>query len=121
MHDFCFTLPYGFVVLLGGVFGFLRKGSTSSLLGGAGSGLLLLLAGKLSLGAYHNGQNSWFAIFLETVVSLALTVVMGQRYKTTGKFMPPGLVFFIGGVMTMFYFYKIATGGNHIVKKDKPS
>lgn len=25
------------------------------------------------------------------------------------------------GVMTMFYFYKIATGGNHIVKKDKPS
>ena len=52
MHDFCFTYPYGFVVLLGGVFGFLRKGSTASLWGGVGSGLLLLLAGYLSNQAY---------------------------------------------------------------------
>ncbi|KAL2651951.1 hypothetical protein R1flu_020079 [Riccia fluitans] len=121
MHDFCFTLPYGFVLLIGGLIGFLRKGSTSSLLGGAGSGLLLLLAGKLSLGSFHKGQNNWFAFALETVVSLVVTVVMGQRFKTTGKFMPPGLVFCIGGAMTIFYFYRIATGGNPIVKKDKPS
>lgn len=66
MHDFCFTYPYGFVVLLGGLLGFLRKGSTSSLMGGAGSGLLLLLAGYLSHQAFQKGTTSSFALFLET-------------------------------------------------------
>ena len=38
MHDFCFTIPYGFAVLAGGVLGYLRRGSTASLAGGAGAG-----------------------------------------------------------------------------------
>lgn len=117
MHDFCFTIPYGFAVLLGGMIGYLRKGSTMSLLGGSGTGLLLLLAGYQSLQAYEKGTNSWPSLVLETVVSLVLTVVMGQRYQLTGKFMPAGMVLALGGVMTLFYFYKLATGGNKITKK----
>ncbi|GJN24172.1 hypothetical protein PR202_gb11908 [Eleusine coracana subsp. coracana] len=30
MHDFCFTIPYGFAVLAGGLLGYLRRGSTGS-------------------------------------------------------------------------------------------
>lgn len=71
MHDFCFTYPYGFVVLLGGVMGFLRKGSTTSLMGGAGSGVLLLLAGYVSHQAYLKGSKSGFALFLETGTYIA--------------------------------------------------
>jgi len=118
MHDFCFTYPYGFLVLIGGLLGFLRKGSTTSLMGGVGSGLLLLLAGYQSHQAFLKGSKSAAALFLETVVSLALTWVMGQRYLATSKFMPAGLVAGLSGIMALFYLYKVATGGNHIVKKE---
>jgi hypothetical protein len=70
MHDFCFTYPYGFLVLIGGLLGFLRKGSTTSLMGGVGSGLLLLLAGYQSHQAFLKGSKSAAALFLETGVSL---------------------------------------------------
>jgi hypothetical protein len=32
MHDFCLTLPYGLLVALGGLAGFLAKGTAASLL-----------------------------------------------------------------------------------------
>jgi uncharacterized membrane protein (UPF0136 family) len=70
MHDFCFTYPYGFLVLIGGLLGFLRKGSSTSLMGGVGSGLLLLLAGYQSHQAFLKGSKSPAALFLETGVSL---------------------------------------------------
>eukprot|EP00249_Psilotum_nudum_P004170 c17714_g1_i1 orf=811-1170(-) len=117
MHDFCFTIPYGITILIGGAFGYLRKGSTPSLMGGGTTGLLLLLAGLLSLRSYNKGTNSSFALVLETALSVILTWVMGQRYFLTGKFMPAGIVAAISGLMALFYFYKIATGGNHITKK----
>jgi uncharacterized membrane protein (UPF0136 family) len=66
MHDFCFTIPYGLALLAGGLLGYLRRGSTASLAGGAGSGLLLLLAGYLSLQAFHKRRNSFLALALET-------------------------------------------------------
>jgi len=118
MHDFCFTYPYGFLVLLGGLIGFLKKGSTDSLVGGVGSGALLLLAGYLSHQAYLRGAKSGLALFLETGVALALTWIMGQRFRATSKFMPAGLVAALSGIMALFYLYKVVTGGNHIVKKE---
>ncbi|MCO5574153.1 hypothetical protein L7F22_027933 [Adiantum nelumboides] len=66
MHDFCFTIPYGFVVLLGGLVGFLRKGSSTSLMGGGAAGSVLLLAGYLSLQAFKKDANSYLALLLET-------------------------------------------------------
>ena len=66
MHDFCFTIPYGMVVLAGGLVGFAKKGSTASLAGGVGSGLLLLLAGFVSLKAFEKGRKSYVAMIIET-------------------------------------------------------
>ncbi|KAG0615328.1 hypothetical protein M758_5G032200 [Ceratodon purpureus] len=117
MHDFCFTYPYGLLVVLGGLIGFLKKGSADSLMGGVGSGALLLLAGYVSHQAYLRGAKSWPALFLETGVAVALTWVMGQRFMATSKFMPAGLVAALSGIMALFYLYKVVTGGNHIVKK----
>ncbi|KAK6149302.1 hypothetical protein DH2020_016827 [Rehmannia glutinosa] len=42
---------------------------------------------------------------------------MGQRYMQTGKIMPAGIVAGISVIMTVFYLYKVATGGNHISSK----
>lgn len=50
----------------GGIFGYLRKGSTASLAGGVGTGLVLILAGYLSLEAFKKKKNSYFALILET-------------------------------------------------------
>ncbi|RWW32194.1 hypothetical protein GW17_00003145 [Ensete ventricosum] len=66
MHDFCFTIPYGLLVLVGGIVGYVRRGSTASLAGGAGSGLVLLLAGFVSLKAFEKRRNSYLALGLET-------------------------------------------------------
>ncbi|KAI3466240.1 hypothetical protein Pfo_022903 [Paulownia fortunei] len=117
MHDFCFTIPYGLLLACGGVIGYAKKGSTASLAGGLGTGLLLVLAGYLSLQAYHKRKNSYFALILETAIAAILTIVMGQRYMQTGKIMPAGIVAGISVFMAGFYLYKIATGGNHIAPK----
>ncbi|KAM2960919.1 hypothetical protein FF1_030558 [Malus domestica] len=77
MHDFCLTIPYGLMLIGGGVFGYFRKGSTASLTGGAGIGLLLTLAGYMSLKAFEGKKNSYPAFILETVCAALLTWVMG--------------------------------------------
>ncbi|VAI84519.1 unnamed protein product [Triticum turgidum subsp. durum] len=139
MHDFCFTIPYGFAVLAGGLLGYLRRGSTASLAGGAGVGGLLLLAGFVSLKAFEKRRNSYLALALETqekkriaarnaepvltfiqtclICALALTFVMGQRYLETSKIMPAGVVAGLSVLMSAFYLFKIATGGNHFSPK----
>ncbi|KAL9441557.1 hypothetical protein AB3S75_020120 [Citrus x aurantiifolia] len=117
MHDFCFTIPYGLILIGGGIVGFAKKGSTASLAGGVGTGLLLVSAGYLSLKAFEKKKNSYFAIVIETVCAAVLTVVMAQRYMETSKIMPAGIVAGISALMTGFYLYKIATGGNHIPTK----
>jgi len=66
MHDFCFTIPYGLMLVGGGLFAYIAKGSVASLAGGAGSGLLLIIAGYLSLNAFGKRKNSYLALALET-------------------------------------------------------
>jgi len=66
MHDFCFTIPYGLVLVIGGVIGYLKKGSMASLGGGAGTGLVLIFAGYLSLKAFEKRKNSFPGLAIET-------------------------------------------------------
>ncbi|GMH24982.1 hypothetical protein Nepgr_026825 [Nepenthes gracilis] len=117
MHDFCFTIPYGLILVAGGLFGYLKKGSTASLGGGVVAGILLLLAGNLSLKAFQKRRNSYLALILQIVIAASLTWVMGQRYVQTSKIMPAGMIAGISALMTAFYVYKIASGGNHFPMK----
>ena len=66
MHDFCFTIPYGLVLVIGGVIGYLKKESMASLGGGAGTGLVLIFAGYLSLKAFEKRKNSFLGLAIET-------------------------------------------------------
>ncbi|CAG7876912.1 unnamed protein product [Brassica rapa] len=101
MHDFCFTIPYGMLLIGGGFIGYMKKGSVTSFAGGAVAGLLLILAGYLSLKAFEKKKTSSIAVVLQTVISAALTLVMGQRYLLTQKVMPAGLV---AGIRMVFLF-----------------
>lgn len=67
MDDFYVTIPYGLVVLGGGVAGYVKRGSVASLAAGAGFGGALLLAGALSIWAFTGGHSSsLFATVLQT-------------------------------------------------------
>ena len=58
MYDFCLTFPYAALLALGGVIGFLSKGSLPSLMGGLGSALILAIAGQRSLSYYHQARRN---------------------------------------------------------------
>lgn len=68
MEDFYVTIPYGAAVLVGGVAGYLKRGSKASLAAGGGFGGTLLLAGALSARAFARGHpsGSLFAAVLQT-------------------------------------------------------
>ncbi|XP_074322789.1 protein FATTY ACID EXPORT 6-like [Apium graveolens] len=108
------------LVACGGITGFIKNGSTASLGGGLGIGLLLILAGYLSLNAFHKLANSFFAFILETVCATALTWIMGQHYAETSKIMSAGIV---AGIRCIFVepvflelhataIYGVVVGGN---------
>jgi len=56
MYDFCLTFPYAALLALGGLIGFLTKGSLPSLMGGLSSALILAVAGQRSLSHYQQAS-----------------------------------------------------------------
>ncbi|KAJ6332777.1 hypothetical protein OIU77_008766 [Salix suchowensis] len=56
MHDFCFTIPYGLVIMIGGVIGYLKKGSVASLGGGVGTGIGSHLRWILESESFFEGE-----------------------------------------------------------------
>jgi uncharacterized membrane protein (UPF0136 family) len=66
MEDFYLTIPYGLIILAGGIAGYVKRRSTASLAAGVGFGALLLAAGFSSLRAYQTHSISYFALTLET-------------------------------------------------------
>eukprot|EP00475_Leptophrys_vorax_P025785 TRINITY_DN36057_c0_g1_i1.p2 TRINITY_DN36057_c0_g1~~TRINITY_DN36057_c0_g1_i1.p2 ORF type:complete len:121 (+),score=11.18 TRINITY_DN36057_c0_g1_i1:176-538(+) len=120
MHDFCFTIPYGALLILGGLMGFAAKGSTQSLYGGVGSGAVLCVVAAVQLNLFKKRKNSFPAILAQLAISGALTYIMGDRYLTTSKVFPAGVVAFLSAVMTLFFAYKLVTGGNHFKKEAAP-
>lgn len=117
MEDFYVTIPYGLLVLGGGIAGYVKRGSAASLAAGAGFGGALLLAGALSAWAFSRGGGGAGAVFaavLQIVCAVVLTVVMGIRYAKTRKIMPAGIIAAISALVLIFYIYKISTGGNKV-------
>ncbi|WOK97917.1 protein FATTY ACID EXPORT 5 [Canna indica] len=64
-------IPYGLLVLVSGIIGYARRGSTASLARGASSGVVLLLTGFLGLKAFEKRRNSYVALVLETLPFVA--------------------------------------------------
>ncbi|CAD6217877.1 unnamed protein product [Miscanthus lutarioriparius] len=117
MEDFYVTIPYGLLLLAGGVAGYVKRGSAASLAVGGGFGAALLLAGALSAWSFGHGGGGAAAILatvIQIVCAVLLTVVMGIRYAKTRKIMPAGIIAAISAMVLIFYVYKISTGGNKV-------
>ncbi|KAF4090001.1 hypothetical protein AMELA_G00044720 [Ameiurus melas] len=76
---------YAATILFGGFMGYKRKGSLVSLIAG------LLFGGISAYGAFRitmDPQDKWTSL----TASGALAVVMGLRFKNSGKLMPAGII-----------------------------
>lgn len=95
------TLGYAALVGAGGLIGFLKSGSQKSLLaGGLSAALLYYVFTELPV-------RPVFASSLGLGISAALLVVMGSRFKRSGKIFPAGVVSLVSFIMTGGYFHGI--------------
>lgn len=77
---------FGVLTIVGGVMGYVKKGSQESIIAGGISGVLLLVAGALVATRVQP------ALILGLLVSLALGGHFGRVLATKGGFMPAGMM-----------------------------
>jgi len=81
-----YFIIFGALTIVGGVVGFLKAGSTASLIAGSISGVLLLIA------AFLLPANQLAGLLVALIVSLLLTAYFVPKFLRTGKVMPAGLM-----------------------------
>ena len=96
------NLSLGVLVMLGGIAGFLRKGSKASLVAGLSMGSLLLGSGYMIAKTDQIYEGHLLAGGTSGVMALA----MGQRYLSTSKFMPAGMVAVLGAAACAYNLHK---------------
>ncbi|NER82190.1 MAG: hypothetical protein F6K42_22040 [Leptolyngbya sp. SIO1D8] len=84
------TLVYGVLSIVGGIIGFVQAGSKMSLISGAITGVLLLVAGV------GLAQAQAWALGLAIAIAALLVIVFVGRLVKTRKFMPAGLMIIVG-------------------------
>ena len=80
-HSFCFSIPYGIIVSLGGLIGFLKKGSTMSLIMGLLFGGISAALGYSAYQKYFVNASDRMEILAGLVVSAVLSIVMCLRWS----------------------------------------
>ncbi|XVF75735.1 hypothetical protein PTKIN_Ptkin13bG0210800 [Pterospermum kingtungense] len=117
IHDFCFGIPYGGLVLSGGIVGFVfTRNPTTLLFGGA-----LLALSTFSLRIWRQGKSSLPFILGQAALAAALFWKNFQTYSLTKKLFPNAIYAAISGAMLLFYSYVVISGGNPPPKKLKMS
>jgi uncharacterized membrane protein (UPF0136 family) len=81
-----YFIIFGLLTIVGGVIGFVKAGSTASIIAGSISGILLFLA------AFLLPQNLAVALILAGVVSILLAGRFVPAFLKTGQAMPAGLM-----------------------------
>lgn len=95
------TLAYAALVGVGGAMGYVKSKSTKSLISGAISSLVLYYVYT------QLPSNPVFASSLGLGVSAVLLIVMGTRFKKSGKLFPAGVVSLVSLIMTGGYIHGI--------------
>ncbi|CAA0837434.1 Protein FATTY ACID EXPORT 1- chloroplastic [Striga hermonthica] len=121
IHDFCFGIPFGGLVLSGGLVGFIFTRNPVSLRTDVLYGGALLALSTISLKVWRHGKSSLPFILGQAVLSIALLRKNFQAYALTKKLFPTGFSIVISAAMLTFYSYVVLSGGNPPPKKLKSS
>lgn len=81
-----YFIIFGVLTIVGGVIGYVKAGSTASLVAGAISGIALLIAAFLIPG------NVALGLVVAGIVSIVLAVRFIPAFMQSGKVMPAGLM-----------------------------
>jgi len=81
-----YFIIFGLLTVVGGVIGYVKAGSTASIVAGAISGIALIVA------AYLLPGNAALGLIIAGVVSIALAGRFIPAFMRTGKVMPAGLM-----------------------------
>jgi uncharacterized membrane protein (UPF0136 family) len=84
---------YAILLLVGGVMGFAKTGSSISLISGAISSIILFISTGLMLKHHPWGHK------IATGATSLLILLFGYRYLLTHKFMPAGLMIIISAIV----------------------
>ena len=68
------------------------------------------MLGYISLGHYKRGQLCKPVTVLSMLMSVALTVVMHQRWQKTGAIFPALVFMIVSGLMSIFYVWSLLMG-----------
>lgn len=120
IHDFCLGIPFGGIVLGGGLIGFLFSRNPANLTTGGLLGGAIMAMGVLSLKVWRQGLSS--LPFMLGQAALAATFLWKhlQAYSLTKKVFPSGFYVAMSAAMLCFYSYVLISGGNPPPKK-KPA
>ncbi|KAF9589280.1 hypothetical protein IFM89_022350 [Coptis chinensis] len=119
IHDFCLGIPFGGLVLSGGLVGSILSRNLTTLGIGVlfGGGLLALSISSLKV--WKDGKSSFPFMLGQAVLSAAFFWKHLQNYSLTKKVFPSGFYAVISAAMLCFYTYVVASGGNPPPKKLK--
>jgi uncharacterized membrane protein (UPF0136 family) len=87
-----YFIIFGLLTIVGGVIGYVKAGSTASIIAGAISGIALLVAAFLIPG------NPALGLIIAGIVSVALAARFIPAFMNTGKMMPAGLMAVLSGI-----------------------
>lgn len=87
-----YFIIFGLLTIVGGVIGYVKAGSTASIIAGSISGIALLAAAFLLQG------NPAVGLIIAGVVSLALAVRFIPNFMQTGKIMPAGMMALLSAI-----------------------
>lgn len=81
-----YFIVFGLLTIAGGIIGFVKAGSTASLIAGSITGILLLIA------AFVMPAHQQAGLLIALIVSILLAAQFVPKFFRTGKVMPAGLM-----------------------------
>jgi len=87
-----YFIVFGLLTIVGGVIGYVKAGSTASIVAGAISGIALIVA------AFLLPTNVAVGLIIAGVVSIALAGRFIPAFMKTGKMMPAGLMAMLSAI-----------------------
>ncbi|XP_057819289.2 protein FATTY ACID EXPORT 1, chloroplastic isoform X1 [Cryptomeria japonica] len=120
IHDFCFGIPYGGILVGLGLVGLLIGGGINSILCSI-TGASVLGLSLTSLKVWRQGKSCIPFIFRQAAFSLILLAGHLREFYYTRAAFPTGIIALISAFMLSFYTYVYAAGGNPPSKKLRAS